>query len=74
MLLLWGRDERILPRYHLDFFRRHLPEHARFEEPEGFGHAPHLDDASALAHRILAFTADVHELAPAPSVARLRAA
>jgi len=74
VLLLWGRDERILPRHHLDFFRQHLPQHARVEEPEGFGHAPHLDDADAVARRILAFTAEVHELAPAPSVSRLRAA
>jgi pimeloyl-ACP methyl ester carboxylesterase len=74
LLLLWGRDERILPRHHLEFFRRHLPGHARLEEPEGFGHAPHLDDADAVARRILAFAADVHELSPAPSIGRLRAA
>jgi pimeloyl-ACP methyl ester carboxylesterase len=74
LLLLWGKDERILPRDHLDFFRRHLPEHARFEEPEGFGHAPYLDDVGAVARRILSFTADVHELGPAPSDGRLRAA
>jgi pimeloyl-ACP methyl ester carboxylesterase len=74
VLLLWGRDERILPRHHLEFFRRHLPRGARFEEPEGFGHAPYLDDADAVARRILAFTADIHELSPPPSVSRLRAA
>jgi len=74
LLLLWGRDERILPKDHLDFFRRHLPEHTRVEEPEGFGHAPYLDDVDGVARRILAFTADVHELAPAPTVSRLRAA
>jgi pimeloyl-ACP methyl ester carboxylesterase len=73
-LLLWGRDERILPRHHLDFFRRHLPSHARIEEPEGFGHAPYLDDASEVARRILSFTSEVHELAPAPSTSQLRAA
>jgi pimeloyl-ACP methyl ester carboxylesterase len=69
VLLLWGRDERILPRHHLEFFRRHLPPHARIEEPEGFGHAPYLDDASAVARRILAFTSEVHELSPAPAIA-----
>ncbi len=74
VLLLWGKDERILPRHHLDFFRRHLPGHAHLEEPEGFGHAPYLDDADAVARRILAFTSDVHELAPAPSMGRLSAA
>jgi pimeloyl-ACP methyl ester carboxylesterase len=74
VLLLWGKDERILPRDHLEFFRRHLPEHARFEEPEGFGHAPYLDDVGAVARRILSFTADVHELGPSPAYGRLRAA
>jgi pimeloyl-ACP methyl ester carboxylesterase len=73
-LLLWGRDERILPRHHLEFFRENLPSHARVEEPEGFGHAPYLDDADAVARRILSFTADVHELAPAPSLGQLCAA
>jgi pimeloyl-ACP methyl ester carboxylesterase len=73
-LLLWGRDERILPRHHLEFFRRHLPEHARVEEPEGFGHAPYLDDVDGVARRILAFTSEVHELGPAPPIPRLRAA
>ncbi len=74
VLLLWGRDERILPRDHLEFFRKNLPGHAQLEEPEGFGHAPYLDDAGEVARRILAFTAHVHELAPPPSVSRLRAA
>jgi pimeloyl-ACP methyl ester carboxylesterase len=74
VLLLWGKDERILPRHHLEFFRKHLPEQTRIEEPEGFGHAPYLDDADGVARRILAFTSEVHELGPAPAVARLRAA
>jgi pimeloyl-ACP methyl ester carboxylesterase len=60
VLLLWGRDERILPRENLEFFRRHLPRHARIEEPDGLGHAPYLDDAGAVARRILRFAADVH--------------
>jgi pimeloyl-ACP methyl ester carboxylesterase len=71
VLLMWGRAERILPQSNLDFFRRHLPEHARFEEPEHFGHSPYLDDAGAVARRILAFTAEVHRLPWRPSAARL---
>jgi pimeloyl-ACP methyl ester carboxylesterase len=74
VLLLWGKDERILPRQHLDFFRKHLPDHAQLQEPEGLGHAPYLDDVDEVARRILAFTAHVHELGPAPTVSRLRAA
>ncbi len=58
-LLIWGRAERILPARHLAFFREHLPSHARIEEPQHFGHSPFLDDARALAVRMLAFGADV---------------
>jgi len=60
VLLMWGKGERILPREHYDFFRRHLPEHTRFVEPDGLGHAPYLDDAGAVARQILTFAADVH--------------
>ncbi|MFT3775220.1 MAG: alpha/beta fold hydrolase [Minicystis sp.] len=60
VLLLWGRDERILPREHYEFFRRHLPPHTRVEEPEGLGHAPYLDDVGKVARQILTFAADLH--------------
>lgn len=59
VLLVWGRDERILPRAHFEFFRRHLPEHTRIEQPDGFGHAPYLDDAGAVARQIFAFVVEV---------------
>jgi pimeloyl-ACP methyl ester carboxylesterase len=74
VLLLWGKGERILPRGHFDYFRRHLPRHARLEEPEGLGHAPYLDDAGAVARRILAFTSELPQLAPASSRSHLKAA
>ena len=68
--LLWGRDERILPRAHLEYFRKHLPAHARIVEPEGLGHAPYLDDVDAVAKHILDFAADVQRgravVAPGP--------
>jgi pimeloyl-ACP methyl ester carboxylesterase len=54
-LLLWGRQEKILPRSGLDFFLRYLPPHARFERPEGFGHAPHIDAAGELTACISRF-------------------
>lgn len=66
VLLLWGKGERILPREHYEFFKRHLPEHTRVEEPEGFGHAPYLDDVGAVAESILSFCADVHHGLAAP--------
>jgi pimeloyl-ACP methyl ester carboxylesterase len=59
VLLVWGRDERVLPREHFEFFRRHLPGDTRIEQPEGFGHAPYLDDVGAVARQILAFVAEV---------------
>ena len=54
-LLLWGRSDRIMPRAHLDWFRQHLPAHARIEEPEDFGHCPHLDRPRRVAERIVEF-------------------
>ncbi len=59
-LLLWGRSERLLPASSLDYFRRHLPEHTVIEEPEGFGHCPHIDDPARLAQRIVAFMRAAH--------------
>ena len=41
-LLVWGTADRLLPRSMLTWWRQHLP--ARFEEPAGVGHAPHLDE------------------------------
>jgi pimeloyl-ACP methyl ester carboxylesterase len=54
-LLLWGRSDRLMPRAHLDWFRQHLPAHAKIEEPEGFGHCPHLEQPRRLATRIVEF-------------------
>lgn len=59
LLLIWGQAERVLPPQHLDFFRAHLPPHARIEEPRGFGHSPFLDDPRALAELMLAFAREV---------------
>ena len=58
-LLIWGRDERVLPASHLAFFRAHLPPHARVEEPHGFGHSPYLEDPARLSRDILRFAEDV---------------
>jgi len=58
-LLLWGRDERILPASHLEFFRKNLPPHARVEEPQGFGHSPYLEAPGRLSGDILRFAEDV---------------
>ena len=54
-LLVWGREERVLPRTHLEFFRKHLPSHAEVEEWPNFGHIGFLEQPDALAARILGF-------------------
>lgn len=54
-MLIWGREERVLPRTHLEFFRRHLPSHAEVEEWPNFGHIGFLEQPEALSDRILAF-------------------
>jgi pimeloyl-ACP methyl ester carboxylesterase len=58
-LLLWGRDERLLPTSQLEFFRENLPPHARIEEPFGVGHTPYLEDPARLARDILRFAETV---------------
>ena len=51
-LLQWGRSERVLPAASLEFFRRALPPHVVFEEPDDFGHCPYMDRPRDLAVRI----------------------
>jgi pimeloyl-ACP methyl ester carboxylesterase len=59
ILLVWGKSERLLPASALEYFRAHLPPHAIIEQPEGFGHSPHLDEPARVADRILRFARDV---------------
>ena len=54
-LLVWGREERVLPRTHFEFFRRHLPTHSEIEEWPNFGHIGFLEQPDALSDRILGF-------------------
>jgi pimeloyl-ACP methyl ester carboxylesterase len=57
--LLWGRSDRLMPPESLLFFKRSLPPHATIEEPEGFGHCPHLDAPRRFAKKILEFAQGV---------------
>ena len=57
-LILWGREDGILPRTGLDFFREHLPPRASVEEIDGFGHSPHLESPRHVAARIVRFLDD----------------
>lgn len=54
-LMLWGRDEKILPPGHLDFFQRHLPRHAQLEIWSRFGHCGYLEQPDAVARRVVDF-------------------
>jgi pimeloyl-ACP methyl ester carboxylesterase len=55
VLLLWGRQEHILPASGLAYFREHLPPHAVIETPDGWGHSPYVQDPGPVARRIVAF-------------------
>lgn len=51
----WGQDDRIQPPSQLAFFQRHAPATMTITEPAGVGHCPHMEDARALAERVVAF-------------------
>jgi pimeloyl-ACP methyl ester carboxylesterase len=42
--VLWGRSDRVIPPCCLAFFKKNLPPHTVFEEPEGLGHSPHTEN------------------------------
>jgi pimeloyl-ACP methyl ester carboxylesterase len=53
-LLVWGDDDRLVPRVYADEFRRRLPE-TRTEVVKQAGHAPHLEQPEATARLVQAF-------------------
>ncbi len=55
ILCLWGDRDRVLPAAAREYYRRHLPRHARFEMPAGLGHSPYLERPAAIARRIVSF-------------------
>ncbi len=55
-LLVWGKEDRILPRSSFEFYRSHLPPSTTLiEEPHDQSHTPYLEDAGAVADRIVRF-------------------
>jgi pimeloyl-ACP methyl ester carboxylesterase len=64
-LLVWGKQERILPAHHLEFYREHLPGHAEIEMWDRFGHIGFLEQSEAIAQRVLSFAGLDAALAPA---------
>lgn len=52
---IWGKQDRIMIKEQLQFFKNHLPKHTIIEEPEEFGHCPYLDHPVQLAARVIDF-------------------
>lgn len=59
-LLVWGDHERILPGTALDFWQRHLPQHATIVRDAGVGHSPHLDAVERAARYIVDHARALH--------------
>jgi pimeloyl-ACP methyl ester carboxylesterase len=55
VLLLWGESERLLPAEGLEYFRAHLPPHARVEVLPACGHVPHVEAPAAVVARLCRF-------------------
>jgi pimeloyl-ACP methyl ester carboxylesterase len=53
-LLLWGKDDRLVPPVYADEFTRRIPG-ARLQTVEGAGHAPHLEHPEAVARMVREF-------------------
>jgi pimeloyl-ACP methyl ester carboxylesterase len=53
-LLVWGEEDRLVPRAYADEFQRRLPR-ARIEIVTGAGHAPHLEQPEIVADLVQAF-------------------
>jgi pimeloyl-ACP methyl ester carboxylesterase len=53
-LLVWGQDDRLVPRVYADEFARRLAR-SRVEVVKGAGHAPHLEQPEAVAGLVQAF-------------------
>ena len=53
-LLVWGEDDRLVPRVYAEEFARRLPK-TQLEVVTGAGHAPHLEQPDAVARLALSF-------------------
>lgn len=54
-LVLWGGSDGLLPSESVDYFRAHLPPHARVELVSGFGHVPQVERPAEVVKRIVAW-------------------
>jgi pimeloyl-ACP methyl ester carboxylesterase len=53
-LLVWGQDDRLVPRVYAEEFARRLPA-ARTKVVKNAGHAPHLEQPEGTARTVQAF-------------------
>ncbi len=51
-LFLWGQDEKLFPKMHLEEYKKRLPQHVIFEEPAAWPHCPQYEFAGRLADRM----------------------
>ena len=58
-LMIWGREERVLPEANLDWFRTHLPDNGIIERWSDFGHIGFMERPAALARRIGLFVREL---------------
>jgi pimeloyl-ACP methyl ester carboxylesterase len=42
-LLIWGKEDKLIPKSNLEWIKRIMPKHVELLEPEGVGHCPQLD-------------------------------
>lgn len=55
VLVVWGREEKVLPKESLAWFRANLPKHAELLEEPGFGHMPQMEHPARAVRRVLEF-------------------
>lgn len=68
VLCIWGRADAVLPAAHREFFQRALPAGTTWWEPEGYGHAPFLDEPADFVARVGQFLAQgTGSSSPAPN-------
>lgn len=74
-MLAWGASERLLPARGIEFFRAHLPAHARIEILENCGHVPQMEAAQRTGKLLCALARDtsVHAATTASNIARVMA-
>ncbi|MBK8255856.1 MAG: alpha/beta hydrolase [Polyangiaceae bacterium] len=57
--LLWGKQDKLMPRENFLFYKDSLPSHAVIEEPDNVGHCPHFDDPQGYLDGIVRFARSI---------------